>query len=73
MTNVTLKLIWIRDLLTDIGFLPECPMRLYGDNKATIYITENVVFHKRTKHIEVECHMVRKKLEEKIIMTKHVT
>jgi len=52
---------------------PRVSHETIGDNKATIYITENVVFHKRTKHIEVECHMVRKKLEEKIIMTKHVT
>jgi len=48
-------------------------MRLYGDNKAAIHIAENVMFHKRTKHIEVDYHTVRKKLEEKIIVAKHVT
>jgi len=72
MENVTLELIYIRDLLTDISFFPECLMRLYGDNKAAIHIAENAVFHERTKHIEVDCHIVRKKLEEKIVVTKHV-
>ena len=43
-------------------------MRLYGDNKTTIHIAENVVFYERTKHIEVDCHIVRKKLEKKIIV-----
>jgi len=38
---------------------------MYGDNKATIDITENVVLHKRTKHIEVDRHIVRKKLRKK--------
>jgi len=70
---VTLELIWIRDLLIEIGFSLECPIRLYGENKAAIHIAENIVFHERTKHIEVDCHIVHKKLEEKIIVVKHVS
>ena len=73
MTNVTLELIWIKSLLTYIGFSLECPMRLYGGNRAAIHITENDVFHQRTKHIEVDCHIVRKKLEDKIVVAKHVS
>jgi len=48
-------------------------MRLYGDNKATICITENDMIHERTKQIEVDCHIVRKQLEDKIIVAKHVS
>jgi len=48
-------------------------MRLYGDNKTTIHIVENVMFHKRTEHIEVDCHIVHKKLEETITVAKHET
>ena len=48
-------------------------MRLYGDNKTAIHITENVMFHKRTKYIEVDYYIVRKKLEKKIIVVKHVS
>jgi len=70
---MTLELIYIKDLLSEIDFSSECLMRLYGDNKTSIHIAENVVFHERTKHIEVDCHIVRKKLEEKIVVAKHVS
>lgn len=33
-------------------------MRLYGDSKTTIHIVGNFMFHKRTKHIELDCHIV---------------
>jgi len=53
MTNMTLELIWIKDLLTEVNFPSECPMKLYGDNKAAIHIIENDVFYERTKHIVI--------------------
>jgi len=56
MTNVTLELIWIKDLLTKIDFPPECLIRLYGDNKTAIHNVENDVFHERTNNIKVDCH-----------------
>ena len=43
MTNITLELICIRDLLTEIGLPPEY-------HKASIHIAKYNVFHERTKH-----------------------
>ena len=73
MTNVTVKLIWIRASLTEIDFHSRVSHEITWRNKATRHIAENVVFHEKTKHIEVDCHIVRKKLEENIIVVKHVS
>ena len=72
MANVALELIWFKNLLIEIGFALECPIRLYGNNMTTIHIVENSMFYEKIKHIEVNCHIVRKKLEANIFVAKYI-
>ena len=39
-------------------------MKLYCDNKSAINIAHNPIQHDRTKHIEIDRHFIKEKLEE---------
>lgn len=45
---------------------------MFCDNKSAIQIAQNPFQHNRTKHIEVDRHFIKEKLEEKIICFLHV-
>lgn len=38
------------------------PVTIYGDNQSAINLANNLVFHARTKHIELEHHFIREKM-----------
>ncbi|CAL2238036.1 unnamed protein product [Prunus armeniaca] len=67
MAQGVCELLWLRRLLRDLGFGPQKPMDLYCDNKAAIAIAHNPVQHDRTKHVEVDRHFVKEKLDVEII------
>ena len=61
------ELLWLRNLLIEVGFPPHSAMNLFCDNKAAIDISHNPIQHDRTKHVEVDRHFIKQNLEEKII------
>nr|GEW22889.1 putative Gag-polypeptide of LTR copia-type [Tanacetum cinerariifolium] len=55
--------LWIRKLLSEIGYHSTQTSKIMCDNKAAIQISKNPVQHDRTKHIEVDRHFIKEKLE----------
>ena len=61
------ELLWLKRLLTEIGFAATSEMNLFCDNKAAIDISHNPIQHDRTKHVEVDRHFIKHNLETKIV------
>jgi hypothetical protein len=55
--------LWLKILLKELGFDSKDPMRLYCDNKVAISIAHNPVQYDRTKHVEIDRHFIKEKLE----------
>ncbi|KAL0311158.1 UNVERIFIED_CONTAM: Retrovirus-related Pol polyprotein from transposon RE2 [Sesamum angustifolium] len=59
MAHTTSEILWLKNLLKELGFMYDDPVPMHCDNQAAIHIDSNPIFHERTKHIEVDCHFVR--------------
>ena len=52
---------WISYLFQDLQAAEPSPVSLFYDNRSTIHISHNPSLHEHTKHIELDCHIVREK------------
>ncbi|GJZ32257.1 hypothetical protein Tco_0577693 [Tanacetum coccineum] len=59
LASVTSEVIWILKFLTDLQIENLLPVSLHFDSNSAIKIAVNPVFHKRTKHLEIDLHFVR--------------
>ena len=73
MANVTCEPIWLTALLHDFGIQSKEPATLFCNNEVAIHIAANPVFHKRMKHIEIDCHLVQEKIQAVCLKTMHVS
>ncbi|GJW40605.1 hypothetical protein Tco_0066450 [Tanacetum coccineum] len=64
--NLYRQVLWIQNQIPDYGF-NFMNTKIYIDNESTIYIVKNLVFHSKTKHIEIRHHFIRDSYEKKLI------
>jgi hypothetical protein len=63
IASTTKDIVWLRWLLVAMGMSFSHPTPMYCDNQSSIQIPYNSVFHERTKHIEIDCHLTRHHLK----------
>jgi len=61
------ELLWLKVILDNLKVTSDVPMTLYYGNKSTINIAHNSIQHDRAKHMEIECHFIKEKLDSDLI------
>jgi hypothetical protein len=72
MAATTSEVIWLKQLVKDLGIDCNYPIPMFCDNQVARHIANNPVFHERTKHIEIDCHYIREKIQSKEIKTPYI-
>ncbi|XP_048227204.1 E3 ubiquitin-protein ligase AIP2 [Ricinus communis] len=72
MASTASEFTLIKQVLQDLNIECNGSIKMYYDNQAARHIASNPVFHERTKHIEVDCHFIREKVQSREIETPFV-
>lgn len=60
-------------MLKEVEVEVQLPIQIYSDSKAAIQIAANSVYHKRIKHIEIDCHFIMEKLQQGLIKVNYLS
>ncbi|KAK4253186.1 hypothetical protein QN277_010781 [Acacia crassicarpa] len=63
---------WIIILLKELGIQHEEPMNLWCDNKTSIEMVKNPIYHDQTKHVDIDRHFIKEKIEVGIMTLSHI-
>ncbi|CAI7782349.1 unnamed protein product [Closterium sp. NIES-54] len=62
---------WLCFLLAELGAPQRCPT-LWCDNASTIHLTQDPVFHSRSKHIELRYFFIRDLVQQGLIAVRKI-
>lgn len=73
MTAAISDILWLVGICKELRVDVATPVKLLSDSKAAIQIAANPIFHERTKHIEIDLHFIRERIQDGTIKTIYVT
>lgn len=71
ITEAGQELLWLRKMMSRLGFEDPEPTTLQIDNLGAIHLTSKSVFHGRTKHIEIQYNWIRETVKAGDLQLQH--
>ena len=72
MASAVAEAVWITKLFKELRADVVTPAIIYSDSKSAIQIAANPVLHERTKHIKLDCHFIREKIQNGLIQIEYL-
>ena len=57
--STSCEVVWLRKLLYDLFDIHMDATCIHGDNQSCVKLSENLVVHDKSKHIEIKYHYIR--------------
>ncbi|KAH9656592.1 retrovirus-related pol polyprotein from transposon RE1 [Citrus sinensis] len=72
MASTVVELTWLTYIFKEISINLIKPPVLICDNISSLHMSKNLIFHTRTKHIELDYHIVREKVTSGLLNTRYI-
>lgn len=73
MSDCSTDIIRIREFVSELGFIIDKPITVYGDNFAAEMWAKAINSQRKAKHIEIRYHYIRSKVIGEAILPQHVS
>ncbi|KAJ1698879.1 hypothetical protein LUZ63_007391 [Rhynchospora breviuscula] len=67
------ELIWVQLILQELQYQPSQPPVLWCDNIGATFLASNHMFHARTKHVEIDFHFIRERVQSNQLTVKFIS
>ena len=70
-TAATNQVLWLRKVLIDLIMKQEGHTKIFVDNQVAIAISQNPIFHRKTKHFNIKLFFLRELQKEGLVSLKY--
>jgi hypothetical protein len=65
--------VWLHKILIDLFDHEMDPTTIHGDNQRCVKLSKNLVFHDRSKHIEIKYHYIKDMVQRKTVHVQYLS